>query len=396
MKILVLNCGSSSLKYQLINMENEEVLASGKYERIGEDEAFITHKVNGKKIEIKHPAKTHEEAIDFTLKQLIHPEYKVIDNLDEISAIGHRLVHGGEKINKSVVITEEVVDVLKECIDLAPLHNPAGIIGIEACKKVMPGKPMVGVFDTAFHQSIPKERYIYPIPYEYYKKYGIRKYGFHGTSHMYVSQRLAKIVGKDIEELKIVTCHLGQGSSICAVQGGKSVDTSMGLTPLAGIPMVTRSGDLDPSVVTFIMKKENLNAEEVENILNKKSGVQGISGLAPDFREIEAASYGDNERAEIAMEKFKYEIASYIAKYGVAMNGIDYIVFTGGVGENQINIRKGICEKLEFLGVKLDVEANNIRGEEKEISSKDSKIKVYVVPTNEELMIAKETERLVK
>ena len=396
MKILVLNCGSSSLKYQLINMENEEVLASGKYERIGEDEAFITHKVNGKKIEIKHPAKTHEEAIDFTLKQLIHPEYKVIDNLDEISAIGHRLVHGGEKINKSVVITDEVVDVLKECIDLAPLHNPAGIIGIEACKKVMPGKPMVGVFDTAFHQSIPKERYIYPIPYEYYKKCGIRKYGFHGTSHMYVSQRLAKIVGKDIEELKIVTCHLGQGSSICAVQGGKSVDTSMGLTPLAGIPMVTRSGDLDPSVVTFIMKKENLNAEEVENILNKKSGVQGISGLAPDFREIEAASYGDNERAEIAMEKFKYEIASYIAKYGVAMNGIDYIVFTGGVGENQINIRKGICEKLEFLGVKLDVEANNIRGEEKEISSKDSKIKVYVVPTNEELMIAKETERLVK
>ncbi len=396
MKILVLNCGSSSLKYQLINMENEEVLASGKYERIGEDEAFITHKVNGKKMEIKHPAKTHEEAIDFTLKQLIHPEYKVIDNLDEISAIGHRLVHGGEKINKSVVITDEVVNVLKECIDLAPLHNPAGIIGIEACKKVMPGKPMVGVFDTAFHQSIPKERYIYPIPYEYYKKYGIRKYGFHGTSHMYVSQRLAKIVGKDIEELKIVTCHLGQGSSICAVQGGKSVDTSMGLTPLAGIPMVTRSGDLDPSVVTFIMKKENLNAEEVENILNKKSGVQGISGLAPDFREIEAASYGDNERAEIAMEKFKYEIASYIAKYGVAMNGIDYIVFTGGVGENQINIRKGICEKLEFLGVKLDVEANNIRGEEKEISSKDSKIKVYVVPTNEELMIAKETERLVK
>ena len=396
MKILVLNCGSSSLKYQLINMENEEVLASGKYERIGEDEAFITHKVNGKKIEIKHPAKTHEEAIDFTLKQLIHPEYKVIDNLDEISAIGHRLVHGGEKINKSVVITDEVVNVLKECIDLAPLHNPAGIIGIEACKKVMPGKPMVGVFDTAFHQSIPKERYIYPIPYEYYKKYGIRKYGFHGTSHMYVSQRLAKIVGKDIEELKIVTCHLGQGSSICAVQGGKSVDTSMGLTPLAGIPMVTRSGDLDPSVVTFIMKKENLNAEEVENILNKKSGVQGISGLAPDFREIEAASYGDNERAEIAMEKFKYEIASYIAKYGVAMNGIDYIVFTGGVGENQINIRKGICEKLEFLGVKLDVEANNIRGEEKVISKSNSKVKVYVIPTNEELMIAKETQRLVK
>ena len=396
MKILVLNCGSSSLKYQLINMETEEVLASGKYERIGEDVAFITHKVNGQKIEIKHPAKTHEEAVDFTLKQLINPEYKVIDSLDEISAIGHRLVHGGEKINKSVIITDEVVEVLKECIDLAPLHNPAGIIGIEACKKVMPGKPMVGVFDTAFHQTMPKERYIYPIPYEYYKKYGIRKYGFHGTSHMYVSQRLAEIVGKDISELKIVTCHLGQGSSICAVEGGKSVDTSMGLTPLAGIPMVTRSGDLDPSVVTFLMKKEGWTAEEAENMLNKKSGVQGISGLAPDFREIEAASYGDNERAEIAIEKFKYEIASYIAKYAVAMNGVDYIVFTGGVGENQINIRRGICEKLEFMGVKIDVEANNVRGEEKEISAPDSKVKVYLVPTNEELMIAKETARLIK
>ena len=396
MKILVLNCGSSSLKYQLINMETEDVLASGKYERIGEEEAFITHKVNGQKIEIKHPAKTHEEAVDFTLKQLINPEYKVIDSLDEISAIGHRLVHGGEKINKSVIITDEVVEVLKECIDLAPLHNPAGIIGIEACKKVMPGKPMVGVFDTAFHQTMPKERYIYPIPYEYYKKYGIRKYGFHGTSHMYVSQRLAEIVGKDISELKIVTCHLGQGSSICAVEGGKSVDTSMGLTPLAGIPMVTRSGDLDPSVVTFLMKKEGWTAEEAENMLNKKSGVQGISGLAPDFREIEAASYGDNERAEIAIEKFKYEIASYIAKYAVAMNGVDYIVFTGGVGENQINIRRGICEKLEFMGVKIDVEANNVRGKEREISSANSKVKVYIVPTNEELMIAIDTKRLVE
>ena len=395
MKILVLNCGSSSLKYQLINMENEEVVASGKYERIGEDEAFITHKVNGKKVEIKHPAKTHDEAIDFTLKQLTNPEYKVIDSLDEISAIGHRLVHGGEKINQSVIITDEVVDILKECIDLAPLHNPAGIMGIEACKKVMPGKPMVGVFDTAFHQTMSEERYIYPIPYEYYKKYHIRKYGFHGTSHMYVSQRLAEIVKKDIRCLKIVTCHLGQGSSICAVEGGKSVDTSMGLTPLGGIPMVTRSGDLDPSVVTFLMKKENMTADEVENVLNKKSGVQGISGLAPDFREIESASYGENERAGIAIEKFKYEIASYIAKYAVAMNGVDYIVFTGGVGENQINIRKGKCEKLAFMGVEIDENANNMRGEEKEISKPTSKIKVYVVPTNEELMIAKETQRLV-
>ena len=396
MKILVLNCGSSSLKYQLINMETDEVLASGKYERIGEKEAFITHKACGKKVKIDHIAMDHTEAIDFTLKQLTNPEYKVIDSLDEVSAIGHRLVHGGEKIAESVVIDENVIEVLKECTDLAPLHNPAGIMGIEACQKVMPGKPMVGVFDTAFHQTMPKERYIYPIPYEYYKKYGIRKYGFHGTSHMYVSQRLAEIVGKDISELKIVTCHLGQGSSICAVEGGKSVDTSMGLTPLAGIPMVTRSGDLDPSVVTFLMKKEGWTAEEAENMLNKKSGVQGISGLAPDFREIEAASYGDNERAEIAIEKFKYEIASYIAKYAVAMNGVDYIVFTGGVGENQINIRRGICEKLEFMGVKIDVEANNVRGEEKEISAPDSKVKVYLVPTNEELMIAKETARLIK
>ena len=395
MKILVLNCGSSSLKYQLINMENEEVLASGKYERIGEDEAFITHKVNGQKIEIKHPAKTHEEAVDFSLKQLINPEYKVIDSLNEISAIGHRIVHGGERFKESVLVDNEVIQGIKDAAELAPLHNPAAIYGIDACQKLMPGKPMVTVFDTAFHQTMPKEKYIYPIPYEYYKKYGIRKYGAHGTSHMYVSQRLAEILNKDIKDLKIVTCHLGQGSSICAVQGGKSVDTSMGLTPLGGIPMVTRSGDLDPSVITFLMRKEGWTVEETENVLNKKSGVQGISGLAPDFREIEAASYGDNERATIAIEKFKYEIASYIAKYAVAMNGVDYIIFTGGVGENQINIRRGICEKLEFMGVKLDVDANNMRGEEKEISTPDSKIKVYVVPTNEELMIAKETARLV-
>ena len=396
MKILVLNCGSSSLKYQLIDMDTEELMASGKYERIGEQEAFITHKVNGNKIVIENPAFNHTEAIDFTLKQLINPEYKVIDSLDEINAIGHRLVHGGEKISESVIIDDSVVDVLKECTDLAPLHNPACILGIEACQKVMPGKPMVGVFDTAFHQTMPKERYIYPIPYEYYKKYGIRKYGFHGTSHMYVSQRLAEIENKPIKDLKIVTCHLGQGSSICAVQGGKSVDTSMGLTPLGGIPMVTRCGDLDPSIVTFIMKKEKMTANEVENMLNKESGVLGISGLAPDFRVIESESYNNNERAEIAMKSFKYAVAQYIARYAVAMNGIDYIVFTGGVGENQINIRKGICEQLEFLGVQIDEERNNIRSEEKLISKDTSKIKVYVIPTNEELMIAKETERLIK
>ena len=395
MKILVLNCGSSSLKYQLINMENEEVLASGKYERIGEKEAFITHKVNGQKIKIDNPAYNHTEAIEFTLKQLLNPEYKVIDSLEEINAIGHRLVHVGEKISDSVVIDDNVIDVLKEYTDLAPLHNPACILGIEACKEVMPDKPMVGVFDTAFHYSIPKERYIYPVPYEYYKKYSVRKYGFHGTSHKYVSQRLAEIENKPIEDMKIVTCHLGQGSSICAIEGGKSVDTSMGLTPLGGIPMVTRSGDLDPSVLLYIMKKEKLSAQEMEDILNKKSGVSGISGLAPDFRVIEQAANDGDEKAQIAMDNFKYSVASFIAKYAVAMNGIDSIIFTGGVGENQINIRKGICEQLKFMGVELDDEKNQIRSEEKLISKDTSKVKVYVIPTNEELMIAKETQKLI-
>ena len=395
MKILVLNCGSSSLKYQLIDMETEEVLASGKYERIGEKEAFITHKAQGKKVEIKKPAYDHKEAIEFTLAQLTNPEYKVIDSLDEVEAIGHRVVHGGEIFKESAVIDDKVIEQIDECSEFAPLHNPAAILGMEACKKVMPGKPMVAVFDTTFHQTMPKEKYVYPIPYEYYKKYGVRKYGAHGTSHMYVSQRLAEIENKNIEDLKIVTCHLGQGSSICAVDGGKSIDTSMGLTPLGGIPMVTRSGDLDPSVLTYLMKKENISAAEMENILNKKSGVAGISGLAPDFRVIELESYEDNERAKIAMESFKYAVVSYIAKYAVAMNGIDYIVFTGGIGENQINIRKGICEKLTFMGVDVDADANNMRGEEKVISKPDSKVKVYVIPTNEELMIAKETQRLV-
>ena len=394
MKILVLNCGSSSLKYQLIDMETEEVLASGKYERIGEQEAFITHKACGKKVTINHVALDHTEAIDFTLKQLTNPEYKVINSLDEVSAVGHRLVHGGEKIAESVVINEHVVDVLKEYTDLAPLHNPAGIMGIEAAKKVMPDKPMVGVFDTAFHQTIPKERYIYPIPYEYYEKYSVRKYGFHGTSHMYVSRRLAEIKNEDIKNLKIVTCHLGQGSSICAVDGGKSVDTSMGLTPLGGIPMVTRSGDLDPSVVTFLMKKESISVEQVDSLLNKESGVMGVSGLAPDFRVIEEASRNGNVRAELAMKMFKYSVASYIAEYAAAMGGIDAIVFTGGVGENQIPIRRDICKQLEFMGVNIDEEANNTRGEDKKVSKQESKVEIWVIPTNEELMIAKETQRL--
>ena len=392
MKILVLNCGSSSLKYQLINMETEEVLASGKYERIGEEEAFNTHKVNGKKIEVKKPAYNHKEAIEFVLAQFTNPEYKVIDSLDEIDAIGHRVVHGGEIFKESAVIDEKVMQQISECGEFAPLHNPAAVLGMEACKNVMPGKPMVAVFDTTFHQTMPKDKYIYPIPYEFYKKYGVRKYGAHGTSHMYVSERLAKIENKNIKDMKIVTCHLGQGSSICAVKGGKSIDTSMGLTPLGGIPMVTRSGDLDPSILTYLMKKEKLTAQEMEDILNKKSGVAGISGLAPDFRVIEDASNEGNERARIAINSFNYSIAGYIAKYAAEMDGIDYIVFTGGIGENQINIRKGICEKLKFMGIEIDLDANNIRGEERVISTPNSRVKVYIIPTNEELMIAKETK----
>ena len=396
MKVLVLNCGSSSLKYQLINMETEEVLASGKYERIGEEEAFITHKVNGQKIEIKKPAFNHKEAIEFTLEQFTNPEYKVIDSLEEIEAIGHRVVHGGEIFKESAVIDDEVIEKIKECGEFAPLHNPAAVLGMEACKNVMPGKPMVAVFDTTFHQTMPKDKYIYPIPYEYYTKYNVRKYGAHGTSHMYVSQRLGELENIPLEGTKIVTCHLGQGSSICAVKDGKSMDTSMGLTPLGGLPMVTRSGDLDPSVLTYIMKKENIDPQTMEDILNKKSGLASVSGMAPDFRVIEDESNNGTERARIAIEQFNYSIAGFIAKYAVAMKGIDYIIFTGGIGENQINIRKGICEKLEFMGVKLDLDANNMRGEEKVISTPDSKVKVYVIPTNEELMIAKETMRLVR
>ncbi len=396
MKILVLNCGSSSLKYQLINMENEEVLASGKYERIGEKEAFIVHKVNGKKYKIERTAMNHEEAIDFTLKQLTNPEYKVIDSLDEVSAIGHRIVNGGEKILKPMIINEEVLQILKDAIDLAPLHNPGGISGIEACMRVMPGKPMTVVVDTAFHQTMQEDKYLFPIPYRFYKEYHLRKYGAHGTSHMYVAKRLAEILKKDIKDLKIVTCHLGQGASLCAVDGGKSVETSMGLTPLGGIPMVTRSGDLDPSVVTYIMKKENLSASEVENLLNKQSGLEGISGLVPDFREIENASLDGNERAMIAIKHFNYQVAAYIAKCAVAMGGMDAIIFTGGIGENQIRVREGICKNLEFMGVKIDTEKNAIKGEETELSCDNSKVKIYLIPTNEELMIARETKALIE
>ena len=394
MKILVLNCGSSSLKYQLINMEDESVIAKGTYERIGEGNSFLTHKVGDKKVVLDNPVDTHKEAIEFSLKQLLNPEYKVIESLDEINAIGHRVVHGGEKFSGPVVITDEVIKEIEECSDLAPLHNPAAIIGIKAAQEVMPNKTMVAVFDTAFHQTMPKEHYIYPIPYEYYEKYGVRKYGFHGTSHSYVSKRVAEIENKSIENMKIITCHLGQGGSITAIQGGKSVETSMGLTPLAGIPMGTRCGDLDPSIVTFLMKKEGLSAEEIEYILNKKSGLLGMSGVSQDCRDIEAAAAEGNERAILSIKIHNYLVACHIAKCAVAMGGFDTLVFTAGIGENQINIRKGICENLKIFGIEIDDQRNNIRGEEALISSDNSKIKVYVIPTNEELMIARETMKL--
>ena len=397
MKILVLNSGSSSLKYQVIDMETEETLASGYYERIGSDKAFLTHKVNGEKIKIENPAQDHAEALKVVMAQLTNSEYGIIESLDEIEAIGHRMVHGGEKFNSSVLINDDVLAAVEECVPLAPLHNPAGILGVKACQKEMPGKPNVGVFDTAFHQTLPKERFIYPIPYEYYEKYGVRKYGFHGTSHMFVSNRIAEILEKPIEDLKIINCHIGQGASICAIQNGKSVETSMGLTPVAGIPMGSRTGDLDPSVVTFIMKKENMTPEEADTMLNKKSGLLGISEISSDNRDIEQALAEGNEKAKLAMDHYHYAIAAYVARCAVAMNGVDVITFTAGVGERGRETRAEICKKLEFMGVKLDSARNQEAfATESKISADDSKVLVYVVPTNEELMIAKETLRIIK
>lgn len=396
MKILVLNCGSSSLKYQLLDMSTERVIAKGNFERIGEKESFLTHKMNGEKYVYNEVAMNHEEALNLIMKELQNPDHRAIENLSEINAIGHRVVAGGEIFDKSVIIDEKTLKGIEACSKLAPLHNPAAILGIKACQKAMPGVPMVAAFDTAFHQTMPKENYLYPIPYEYYEKYGIRKYGAHGTSHKYVTQRVEKLMNKDIKDLKIVTCHLGQGASLCAVQGGKSVDTSMGLTPLGGITMVTRSGDLDPSVVTAIMKKENLTADEVESILNKKSGLTAVSKLVPDFREIENASNEGNEDAIIAINKFVSTIAQYIARYAAVMEGIDAVVFTGGIGENQFRIRSKICKKLKFMGLDLDEEKNNEFRSEGKISKEGSKVEIWVVPTDEELMIAQDTLDLIK
>ena len=396
MKILVFNSGSSSLKYQVIDTTTRERLVKGYYERIGQPNSFLTHNVYGEKHKFEHPAKNHEKAIQFVISRLTSENYGVFKNLDELNAIGHRVVHGGEQFKDSVLITEDVIKEIKNNESLAPLHNPAAILGIEACKKVVPNKPMVAVFDTAFHQTISKEKYIYPIPYEYYEKYGIRKYGFHGTSHQYVANRVAEILKKDIKELKIVNCHLGQGASICAIKEGKSVETSMGLTPLGGIPMGTRSGDLDPSVVTYLMKKENLSASETEEILNKESGVFGISNVSIDFRDIEAEALAGGKYAKLALDAYHYAIAGYIAKYAVAMGGIDVLTFTAGVGEKSPYTRSEICKQLGVLGVEIEGKLNNVKGEEKEISSKNSKVKVFIIPTNEELMIAQETDKIVK
>lgn len=395
MKILVLNCGSSSLKYQLINMDDESVIAKGNYERIGEEKAFITHKVNGKKYVIENYAPTHKEALEFIIKQLTETEYAVLNNLDEISAIGHRVVQGAEKYADPVLVDDSVVEGIKEVADLAPVHNKAAAMGIEACRSLMPNKPNVTVFDNGFHKTIPEERFLYPIPYHYYRDYKIRKYGFHGTSHFYVSRRVAELENKPVEDLKTIVCHLGQGASLCAVQNGKSVDTSMGLTPLGGIMMCARSGDLDPSVVTYIMKKENIAPQDMDKLLNKQSGLSGISGCASDVRDIEAASNDGNERAILALKAHDLNIAQFIAKYMVSMGGCDNIVFTAGIGENQFNRRSAICKNLEFLGIKLDEEKNRNNGEDRLISTPDSKIKVWVIATNEELVIARETMRVV-
>ncbi len=396
MKILVLNSGSSSLKYQVIDTETGEMLVKGYYERIGQVGAFLTHKVNGEKHHFEHPAKNHEKAIQFVMKRLTSDHYGVFKSLDELDAIGHRVVHGGEQFKDAVLITDEVIQEIKENAMLAPLHNPAAILGIEACQKVVPNKPMVAVFDTAFHQTISKEKYIYPIPYEYYEKYHVRKYGFHGTSHQYVANRVAEILGKDIKDLKIVNCHLGQGASICAIKNGESVETSMGLTPLGGIPMGTRSGDLDPSVVTYLMKKEELDADEVEEVLNRESGVYGISMVSVDFRDIEAEALAGGKHAKLALDAYHYSIAGYIAKCAVAMGGIDVLTFTAGVGEKSSYSRSEICNQLGIFGVEISGKANLVKGEEAEISSPNSKVKVFVIPTNEELMIARETAELIK
>ncbi len=398
MKILVINAGSSSLKYQLIDMDAMNVMAKGLCERIGIDGSKLTHKnaAKGTETVFEKPMKDHSDAITMVIDALVDGDCGVIASMDEIGAVGHRVVHGSEIFADSCVITDDVMKALEQCSPLAPLHNPANIIGIEACKKIMPGVPQVAVFDTAFHQTMPKKAYMYALPYEYYEKYKIRKFGFHGTSHRFVSAEAAKMLGKPIEDLKIITCHLGNGSSVSAVDGGKCVDTSMGFTPLDGVVMGTRTGSMDPAVVTYIMENEGMTAKEVDNLMNKKSGVFGVSGVSSDFRDLTKASEEGNERAALAIDMFTYSVKKLIGAYAAAMGGVDAVVFTAGVGENDAASRAAIVDGLEFMGIKIDNEANKVRGKAVDVSAADAAVKTLVIPTNEELMIAIDTERLTK
>ncbi len=398
MNILVINCGSSSLKYQLIDSESEKALAKGLCERIGIDGSAITHQpAGGEKVTMETDMPDHTVAVKLVIEKLTDKEAGVIGSLDEIDAVGHRIVHGGEKFASSVIITEEVLKQVEDCNDLAPLHNPANLVGINSCKEVMPNVPMVGVFDTAFHQTMPKKAYMYGLPYEYYEKHKVRRYGFHGTSHDFVSKRAAEILGKDRKELRIIVCHLGNGASVSAVKYGESIDTSMGLTPLEGLIMGTRSGDIDPAIITFIAEKEKITAEEVLNICNKKSGVLGLSGgLSSDFRDLGQAAEEGNEKAKDTLEAYAYRVGKYIGAYAAAMNGVDVIVFTAGIGENNAQVREMIGQYIGFLGTNIDKEKNKLRGEEVILSDGNSKVATMVIPTNEELAIARETVRLIK
>lgn len=397
MNILVINCGSSSLKYQLIDSDSEAVLAKGLCERIGIEGSVLTHTATGKdKVVVETPMPTHTTAVQLVIDALTDANHGLISSVAEVAAVGHRIVHGGEKFTSSVIITDEVIKNIEDCSDLAPLHNPAHLIGINSCKELMPNVPMVAVFDTAFHQTMPEKAYLYGLPYEYYEKYKVRRYGFHGTSHDYVSARAAEILGKKREDMKIIVCHLGNGGSVSAVDHGKCVDTSMGLTPLQGIIMGTRSGDIDPAICDFICQKEGISSQEMNNILNKKSGVLGMSGISSDFRDVEAAANEGNTRAANALAAYYYSVAKYIGAYVAAMNGVDAIAFTAGVGENNISGREKIAAYLGYLGTQIDTEKNNVRGVDTVISTDDSKVALLCVPTNEELAIARQTLALIK
>lgn len=392
MKILVLNCGSSSLKYQLIDMDGEKVLAKGLCERIGIEGSILKHSPDGKEdYQVETPMKDHNEAVKLVLDALVDASHGVIKSIDEVSAVGHRVVHGGEYFSNSVVINEDVVHAIEVCSELAPLHNPPNLIGIRACQKLISNGPQIAVFDTAFHQTMPEKAYLYAIPYDLYEKYKIRKYGFHGTSHKYVSMRAAEVLGKDPTALKLITCHLGNGASVCAVQNGESIDSTMGFTPLEGLAMGTRCGNIDPAVASFLMEKEKLSIKEVENIYNKQSGMLGLSGVSSDFRDIEDAMNNGNKRAKIALELFFYRVAKSVGEFAAAMNGVDAVVFTAGIGENSVAVRKGICDYLSYLGLEVDPEKNNCRGKEIDFATPSSTVRALVIPTNEELMIARES-----